>query len=183
MCYLYSLRQRLQVSRDDRDDQGASSVSLLALLIRNLPAWMQCFHGTQGYKRLLTVLLLSLNVLLSPLLEIAAHRPSFIRAAPVAIAMALRSARENRGRCYHCVFRVHCARSMAYLIEESHKSGMSEKEGQDVVEMSSDPWLTRATCRSSKKDSEGLKAGGLARNNTSNLDTERGTSPSGILTV
>jgi hypothetical protein len=105
------------VSRDDRDDRGASSVSLLALSIRNLPGWMQCVHGTQGYKRLLTVPLLSLNILLSPLLEIAAHRPSFIRAAPVAIATALRSARENRGRCYHCVFRVHGARSVTYLIE------------------------------------------------------------------
>lgn len=78
---------------------------------------MQCFHGTEGYERLLTVLLLSSNVLLSPLLEITAHRPSFIRAAPVTTAMALLSALENRRRCYNCVFRVHDAQSVAYLVE------------------------------------------------------------------
>jgi hypothetical protein len=59
---------------------------------------------------------------------------------------------------------------------------MSEEEGQDVVEISSDPWLTRATLSFIKKHSEGLKAGGLARINIFNLDTERRTSPSGILT-
>ena len=52
-------------------------------------------RDTRGHKRLLTVLLLSLNVLLAPLLEIAAHRPSLIRAAFVARVTGLRSASKD----------------------------------------------------------------------------------------
>lgn len=71
----------------------------------------------QGYKRLLTVFLLGLNVLLSPLLEIAAHWLSFFRVALVTIAMAPQFTWKNHGRTFHRVLVVYGARKVYGLLD------------------------------------------------------------------
>jgi hypothetical protein len=111
---------------------------------------MRYFHTTQC-KRLLTILLLGLDILLPPLLQIAAYWLALLRAGLVAVAMALHFAGKNQGRGSHCVLVVHAAEKVCGLLDLFvHELCASEEEVQVEVEIRSDPWLTRATTRTPK---------------------------------
>jgi hypothetical protein len=89
---------------------------------------MRYSHTTQC-KRLLTILLLGLDVLLPPLLQVAAHWLALLRAGLVAVAMAPHFDGKNHGRGSHCVLVAHAAKRVPDLLDLFvHELCVSEEE-------------------------------------------------------